>query len=258
MKLTKLANWMSDGDLEKYEQKAKQASEAQAQLQKTESKLKELKANFQQAEKELAQSKAQLQINQGFQIELGETQLRLQKAEVEAQRYKKDLFEREKQFNLVKSQLTQAKKALERSQNWMQQIQIPIQVIEIKKTLPKENFDTLWGFGILSPNVELVTNTGALIVKGWVLGKQSEAKTLQVSYQDRQILSTTADIRLPKIASQYPDIPTAHQCGFEFSLSVAGIPGLVELNLEAVLQDETIVPLCAIALQPKVIESKDT
>lgn len=258
MRLPKLANWLSEGDLEKYKQKAQQASAAQSKLEKMESELEKCQDNFKQTEKELEQAKAQLQINQGFQIELGETQLKLREINIETQGYKKKLFEQQKQLNLINSQLNQAKHSLTRSQNWTQYIQTPVQVVDIKKTLPKEDFDTLWGFGIISPKVDFTINAGALVVKGWVLGKKSQVKKLKVVHQTEQILATSVTIRRPKIAEQYPDIPTASQCGFEFSLSVAGIPTAVEINLEAVLEDSSIVPLCAIVIQPGTIESKDT
>ncbi|MCC0179212.1 hypothetical protein I4641_19805 [Waterburya agarophytonicola K14] len=258
MRLAKLANWLSEGDLKKYQEKAQRASTAQAQLQQMESQLEELKTNFQQVQKELAQTKAQLQINQGFQIELGETQLKLQQVNAEAQRYKKELFEQQKQLNLAESQLAQARQALARTQDWTQYIQTPVRVAKIKKTLPKENFDTLWGFGIITPKAESVTTTGALLVKGWVLGKKAQAKTLKVKHQSEEILSTPVELLRSKVVGQYPDIPTANQCGFEFSLSVVGIPSMVELSLEAVLTDESTVPLCAIIVQTELIESKDT
>lgn len=258
MRLPKLANWLSEGELEKYQQEAQQAKAAQAQLQKMESELEQCHQNLEQAEKELAQAKAQLQINQGFQIELGETQLKLRQSNSEAQSVKKELFERQKQVNLLESQLSQAKHSLTRSQNWAESIKTPIKVVEIEKTLPKEEFDTLWGFGIISPNVNFVTNTGAIVVKGWVLGKKSQVETLKVAHQAEQILETSVQIRRPKVAEQYPDIPTANKCGFEFCLSVAGISKTAKLKLEAVLQDLSVVPLCDIILNLEAIESKNT
>ncbi len=258
MRLTKLANWLSEGDLEKYQQQAQRASAAQAQLEKTQSELEKLTKDFQQLQKDLAQAKAQLQINQGFQIELGETQLRLQKADTEVQRYKKELFEQTKQLNLVQSQLTQAKQAVARSQNWTEQVTTPLQVQEIRKTLPKPDFETLWGFGIIAPQVESQTIAGAIIVKGWVLGKKAKAETLTVTYQAENLIEVPVKLRRPKIAEQYPDITDANHCGFEFPLAVVGIPTPAEFSLSAVLEDGTIVPLCIIVFQSVPIESKDT
>jgi len=254
----KLANWLSEGDLEKYQQQAQLASTAQAQLKQVESKLDKLQSQLQQTEKELAQNQAQLQIYQGFQQELGETQLKLQKAERENQRYKKELFEQTKRLNLLQTQLAQAKKIVARSQNWIEQIMTLVQVQNIEKTLPKKDFDTLWGFGIISPKIESTSTAGATIVKGWAIGKQAKAVSLKVIYETETILEVPIELRRPKIAEQYPDIPSAHHSGFEFPLSVVGISNPTKFDLEVVLEDQTVVPLCAIIFQPVPIESKGT
>lgn len=258
MRLNKLANWLSEGDLDKYQQEAQQAAIAEAKVRKIESELEALKDNLQETEKELAQTKAQLQINQGFQVELGETQLKLQKVNGEAQRYKKELFENQKQLNLMQSQLRQARQTLTRAQNWTEQLQVPILVQDIQKTLPKQEFDTLWGFGVFTPQVKFVITTGALHIKGWVLGKKAAVETVKLVYQTTKLLETTAQDLRPRISEQYPDIPNASKCGFEMAVSVSGIPSAIELNLVAVLHDKTSVPLCAIALRTLPIESEST
>ena len=257
MRLTKLANWFSDGDLEKYRQKAQANQQAQAKLHKLESELKKLSDAFQAAQKELAQTKAQLQINEGFRIELGETQLKLQKVDAQARRYKQELFERQKQLNSLQSRFKQVQQALNKSQNWLQQIETPIEVTEIIKTLPKQDFETLWGFGIITPTVKSVTTTGAILVKGWVLGKKAEAQTLRVICQGKNLLETPIELYRPIVIQQYPDIPAANKSGFEFSLAVAGISSRTTLNLAVILADRTIVPLCNLILT-QTIESKDT
>lgn len=257
MKLPKLANWFSDGDLEKYKQQARQTEQALAKLQNAESELAQLSDKLRTTQKELTQAQAQLQINQGFQIELGETQLKLRQAQAEAARYKKELFTREKQYKLTESQFRQAR-ALTESQNWPQQLKTPILIAEIEKTLPKQDFETLWGFGIITPTIDSVITTGAILVKGWVLGKKAIAKTLIVSYQSEKLLETPVELRRPVVIQQYPDIPTASTSGFEFSLSVAGILTPLKLSLSALLSDGTTVPLCNFVLKPQVNESNDT
>ena len=257
MKLPKLANWFSDGDLEKYKQQASKSEQALSQLQDEESKLAKLSDKLRRTQKELAQAKAQLQINQGFQIELGETQLKLRQTEADANRYKQELFAREKQHKLTESQFRQAQQALSKSQNWSQQLKTPILIAEIEKTLPKQDFETLWGFGIITPTANTTITTGAISVKGWVLGKKAIAKTLIVSHQSEKLLETPVRLRRPIVVQQYPDIPTASTSGFEFSLSVAGIPSAVKLSLEALLTDGTVVPLCNFVLT-QLNESNDT
>lgn len=258
MRLLKLANWLSAGDLEQYKQQLEKTKHKQQVLQNMESQLKKIQGELEQSQKDLAQTKAQLQIYQGFQIELGETQLKLQKADSEVQLYKKKLFEQQKQFNLTQSQFQQAQQALARTQNWTELIKTPVQIIDIQKTLPKKDFDTLWGFGIITPKVELITTTGAILTKGWVLGKKSLARTLRVMYQADVLLETEVNHFRPTVAERYPDISSANSCGFEFSISVVGIPETAKLNLEAILEDKTVVPLCDFILEPSKIELKDT
>ena len=255
MRLLKLANWLSEGDLDKYKQKAQQVQQAEALLKKTESELENLSNEFAKSQQDLAQTKALLQINQGFQLELGETQLKLQKSTADLQRYKKELFEQQKAFNLLQSQFKQAQQALARSQNWLQQIKTPIKVVDIQRNLPKNNFDTLWGFGILTPKVESMAIAGSIMVKGWVLGKQSSAKTLRVTYQSENLLEVPVKLRRPVVIQRYPDIPSANQSGFEFSLAVAGL-STAEFNLEVVLNDQSVVPLCTITLKSEPWESE--
>lgn len=261
MKLPKLANWFSDGDLEKYKQQAQHNEQAQTKLQRLESELATVRKDFQKSRKELAQLKAQLQINQGFQVELGETQLKLKQVEAEAQHYKKELFEHQKQYDQARSQF-QETQVLNTSQDWAQQLKSPVSISNIEKTLSKQEFDTLWGFGIIAPTVGSVTTTGAILVKGWVLGKKALAETLRVVYQDDTLLETPVSLRRPTVIQQYPDIPSASTSGFEFYLSVVGISSEVELSLEALLADQTVVPLCNLILKPQLkpqtIESKDT
>ena len=261
MRLTKLANWLSDGDLDKYQQQAQQAQQAQAELATMKSKIDNLDLDYQQSQKELAQAKAQLQINRGFQIELGETQLRLQQAESQIQRYKQELLEQQKQLSTQQSEFKHTQQALDKlsqSQDWVQQIQAPVQIADIKKTLPKKDFETLWGFGIITPTVATEITTGAMLVKGWVLGKKALAQTVRVLYQSETLLETPVNLRRPTVVQQYPDIPTANQCGFEFTLAVTAIPQQIELHLEAILVDSTVVPLCNLRLQSTPIESNDT
>lgn len=261
MKLTKLANWFADEDPGKNKLKQQLPQPPQPidpKWAKMQSTIEQLTQDLQKSQKELAQAKAQLQINQGFQIELGETQFKLQKMEAELQRYKIDLFEQQKQLDTAQAQYQKSQQTLTRivkQNNWLSLIETPVQVVEIKKTLPKQDFETLWGFGILSPTVETIVTTGAIVVRGWVLGKKAQAQTIKVLYQGKTLLETTVNLRRPVIAQQYPDILAAGESGFEFSFAVAGMTTETELNLEAWLKDGTIVSLCNFVLKPQTIES---
>ena len=266
MKLTKLANWFSEEDPAKNKPKEPSAASMEAEnakLNQTQLKIDKLNDELQKSQKELAQAKAQLQINQGFQIELGETQLKLQQSATELQDLKKELFEQQKQLGTVQGQYQKAQQALAKlteGQDWLTQIKTPVQVIGIKKTLPKQDFETLWGFGIMTPKIDTTITTGAILVRGWVLGKKAQVKMLQVLFQGETLLKTAVNLRRPAIAQQYPDISAAGRSGFEFSLAVTGIPEEIELSLEALLEDEakTSVSLCNFVLKSQPIESNDT
>lgn len=260
MKLTKLSNWFSDEEPQN-QHNEQPKSPPEGQLTKTQLKIDQLNRNLREAQKELAQTKAQLQIQQGFQIELGETQLKLQQTEAELQRYKKEIFEQQKQLSQIQTQYKTAKQSLAKlsqGQNWLNQLKTPIQIVKIEKTLPKQDFETLWGFGILSPTLDTTIDTGAIFVRGWVLGKKSQAKTIEVKYQNEKLLVAPVELRRPVVAQQYPDIPAANHSGFEFVLSVAAIAEEIELSLEASLEDRTVVSLCNFVLKPQTIESNDT
>ena len=261
---SKFANWFKNTDLEKDRQLVKVSEPQKPQkpqerpLQKLNSENQQLSDRLKQAQKRVAQLEAQLQIAQGFRIELGETHAKLQIAEAEVQRYKKELFVAQKQLNLIQQGLTETQKTLAKFQNWEQQLKTSIQITDIKKTLPKENFDTLWGFGIISPEVKSTITTGAILVKGWVLGKQAQAQTLRVAHKDTILLETPVKLRRPLVAQRYPDIPKASHSGFEFSLSVVGILDTTKLSLSAVLADKTAIALCDLVLDPEIIESNET
>lgn len=260
LKLPKLTNWFKNTDLEKDPQPTLETQDTKdpIDLQKLNLENQKLSDRLKLAQKEIAQLQAQLQIGEGFRIELGETQAKLQLAQAEAQRYKKELFEGQKQFNLIQSQLTQTQQTLAKFENWDRQLNNPIQITNISKTLPKENFDTLWGFGIMSPEVNFTITTGAILVKGWVLGKKAIAQTLKVAYNGTTLLETPVNLRRPRVVQRYPDIPQARDSGFEFSLSVVGISDTAKLSLSAVLADKTTIDLCDIILNSRSIESNDT
>ena len=261
MKLKKLGNWFSDEEPEKNKPNDQPPPPTDAALAKYQLKIDKLNEDLQSAQKELTQTKAQLQINQGFQIELGETQFRLQQTQVELQRYKKQLFEQQKQLSTLESEYQSTQQALANTiagQDWLKQLKIPVRVVDIKRTISKGDFETLWGFGILSPTIGTTITTGAILVKGWVLGKKAKAQTVKVMCRGETLLETKVDRRRPGIAQQYPDISMAGKSGFEFSLAVTGIAEIIELSLEAALKDETIVSLCNFVLKPQNIEAKDT
>lgn len=243
--LLKLSNWLSGGALDKCREQVKLAK---AKLKQTESQVESLQSQLQQAHKELTQTNAQLQISQGFQIELGETQVRLKKIQDRYASCQEQLLESKKQSEELQTKLQQ-QTALANSPDWLQQVRTSVEILDIKKTLPKQEFNTFWGFGVSSPQLKTTSTAGSIIVRGWVLGKRSGVESVKITYREQTIVEAPANIPSPTITQQYPDIPQAANSGFEFPLAVVGIAAPAELNLVAVLEDRKDIPLCTFILQ---------
>lgn len=241
----KLSNWLSGGILDRYQ---RQTELAKTKLQQTESELANLRIQLKQSQVELEQALAQLQINQGFQIELGETQIQLQQTKTQLQQCQAQLQQQQKQLQQSQTQLQQTKTKLVNSQDWLQQLQNPIQIVDVKR-LPPEDFDALWGFGIGSPTPNSQTIAGSTILKGWVLGKKSLATKVRIAYRGQTLTETPVEQPRPTITQYYPDIPAAANSGFETPFAVTAMGSEAELELQAVLEDGSIIPICVISLK---------
>jgi DNA repair exonuclease SbcCD ATPase subunit len=241
----KLSNWLSGGAIAKYRQ---QAETAKAQWQQLELDLENIKAQLKQSQIELEQTKAQLQIAKGFQVELGQTQLQLQQTAVELKHCQEKLQQKQQEVERSQTQLEQAQKELAESQDWLQQLQTKIQVVEVER-IPIKDFEALWGFDIGTPSPQTEVTAGLLVIKGWVLGKRAEAKIIKIIWQQQTLMETTVEQPRKFVQQQYPEIPAADSCGFETAFSVAGMPANTELEIQAVLADESLISLSRICLK---------
>lgn len=242
----KLSNWLSDGALDKYQ---RQAEIAQGKLKQHEVKIDSLSAQLTQSQTDIERLHAQLKIGEGFQAELGEAQIKLHSAKTQAQRCQQELKFAKERLEEIETRYRQVATKLSESTNWLKQIQQSIEVVEIKKLLPKHEFDTLWGFGLGSPRANTTIDGGSVAIKGWVLGRKSAVSRVQITFQQQPILNADIGQARPTVTQQYPDIPGASNSGFEGYLAVTGMPSEVELAIEAVLENEKVIPLCAICLR---------
>ncbi len=245
-----ISNWLSKGALRRYQ---RQAESAKAALKQHESTIEELNVQLKKDRVEIEQLIAQLQISKGFQVELGETQLKLRQAIAESEDCRQQLPATKKKLAQLKNQFQKAQQQLSKSQNWLEQLKNPIRIVDIQKRLPKEEFDSLWGFGVNSPDVNTTTVAGSLLIKGWALGRKSPVTHIRICYQQKAIAETPVNLSRPEVTNRYPEIPRADKSGFEVAISVIGIPAEAELELQAILRDETILPICAIFLNKETI-----
>ena len=251
--LLKLSNWLSGGALEKYRE---QARLAKAQLQQSESELINLRTESQQLKIEIEQLTAQLQIGKGFQLELGQTQLKLQNKQEELIHCQKQFFAVKNQLQKLQTEFATVKEKLVVHQDWLEQLQAKVEVVAIEKRLPKGEFDTLWGFGIATPKPQTITTGGSLLIKGWILGKRAKVNTVEIVYEGKTLLPTPVDQSSPLIAQQYPDIPKARNSGFETALSIVAMSSEAVLEVQGLLEDNTSIPICAIILKRQSLKLK--
>ena len=242
----KLSNWLSGGAIRRYQ---RQEELAQAKLKQQESVIDRLKAELQQSQTDIERFQAQLKISEGFQIELGENQIKLQSAKAQAERCQQELRITTEKLEAAEAKQQQIETELSQSKDWLKQIKSSIEVVEVKKLLPKEEFDALWGFGLGSPKADTVLSGGSIAIKGWVLGRRSNVKKVQITFQQQPILEAAIGLSRPAVTQQYPDIPGAGSSGFECYLAVAGMPSEAELAIVVTLEDNSVIPLCAICLQ---------
>jgi hypothetical protein len=242
----KLSNWLSGGALERCQ---RQEEMTQAKLKQNEIIIDSLRAELKQSQTDVERFQAQLQINQGFQVELGETQIKLQSLKAQAERCQQELKITKDQLTVLEAKHQETSSELSDSKNWLKQVRHPVEVTAVTKLLPKEEFDALWGFGLGSPRLNFVLIGGSITIKGWVLGRRSPVKKVNITFEQELLIEAETGLARPAITQQYPDISGAGNSGFECSVAVVGIPSAAQLAIEAVLEDQSVIPLCAITLK---------
>jgi len=109
-----------------------------------------------------------------------------------------------------------------------------LQVEDISSTLPTAE---IWGafkiLGVEKTRLELF---------GWVLGKSGEVERVEVLAKGTVIASAAPDVPRNDIAELHPGRESATTCGFKVVIEAKG-KGKSELELRAVLEDQTPVPM---------------
>ena len=242
----KLSDWLSNGLLGKYENQIKLS---QTKLNQREVTIDSLRSELKQSLKNSERLHAQLSMSEGFQIELGEAKVELQTIKSQVEKAQYDLEITQNNLEVSESKLQSTLGELADSRNWLKQINIPVEVIELKKLIPKEEFEALWGFGLGTPKSGAALHGGSIMIKGWVLGRKSPVDKVQITYEDKIVSEFRTGLARPAIMHQYPDIPSAGISGFESLFSIVGMEPKTELTLNVILEDKSVIPLCAICLQ---------
>jgi hypothetical protein len=100
-----------------------------------------------------------------------------------------------------------------------------------------------------------VSETYAVKVAGWVLGQQVTVKGVRAVWSDRIIRATSAHWPHPGVAARFPHIDGASHCGFTMLVDVLGLEPRFEFQLQAVLSDQTSIPLAVVRGRRRLLHS---
>jgi glycosyltransferase involved in cell wall biosynthesis len=84
---------------------------------------------------------------------------------------------------------------------------------------------------------------------GWVLGRESPAVAVELLNGSNVCRRVRVNIHRPDVAAVYPGVPEAEYSGFKIQMSVLGLTPEIEFLLQAVLKNQSRVPIAVIRAQ---------
>src|SRR6266446_9539630 len=84
---------------------------------------------------------------------------------------------------------------------------------------------------------------------GWVLGRESPAVAVELLNGSNVCRRVRVNVRRPDVTAIYPGVPEAEYSGFKIQMSVLGLTPEIEFLLQAVLKDQSRVPIGVIRAQ---------
>lgn len=108
------------------------------------------------------------------------------------------------------------------------------------------NTQQLWGCSIEQPAQGTQVDGRSVDLRGWVLGRQSPAVAVEAVHEGVVLCRVSVNFPRPDVAAVYPHVPGADRSGFRATLSLPTIKPKLELWVQAVLRDQSRVPLVSI------------
>ena len=115
--------------------------------------------------------------------------------------------------------------------------------------------ERLRGFALDAPLSGTETDVYSFEIAGWVLGQLVPAVAVEVHAEDKVLRRAPLDQSRADVDGRYPEVPEAKVCGFHTWIGVLGLEPGVELQVKAVLKDESRVRLAAIQWRHKPLRS---
>ncbi len=101
--------------------------------------------------------------------------------------------------------------------------------------------------GVPAPGDEV--DARELLLRGWALGAGAPALAVELLAGGRVVGRAPVERERPDIADQHPDLPHAGLAGFEHRLNLWALEGELDLEVRAVLDPVTRVPLATVSLR---------
>jgi hypothetical protein len=117
------------------------------------------------------------------------------------------------------------------------------------------NAELLWGRFLDHPKAGSDSDYYAIDLVGWIVGKKAPAVAVEVTSKGTEPRRIPLNVRRQDVASTFADAPNAIQSGFQYSISVLPMTADFELQLRAVLEDDTRVPMCTIRARRQTLFS---
>jgi hypothetical protein len=111
--------------------------------------------------------------------------------------------------------------------------------------------EVLVDFSIDVPKQNTKVDPSSVIIGGWVVGKKSRVASVELICDGKVIQNTPVNEERPDVANVFPEVPSAETCGFTAEVKFIGMPSEAELLIQAVLEDESCVPLAVMGLLQK-------
>jgi hypothetical protein len=118
-----------------------------------------------------------------------------------------------------------------------------IEILDIKST----RSSPILAHHLDFPKPESQSDVYAIDIGGWVVGRDIPVVAVKVTYEDRHICTIPVSRPRPGVATLHPTAPGVDTCGFRKTVGVLGMAPKFCLQLQAVLQNESLVPLAVIS-----------
>ncbi len=103
--------------------------------------------------------------------------------------------------------------------------------------------DRLEAFAIDSPTSASQVTAEEIVVNGWVVGRQSAVVAVELLGPTAILKRVPVQIERPDIAAERPQVPWAETSGFRTTISALEMAEASRVELRAILQDGSSVPL---------------